>query len=200
MPTVDPWLSPASCGVNAPWAPPAMENCGYDGAGAALQHLYHGTLTPPPEGAGPIASQLLAFNQTPYLNGTLFGGLATEGFVYVPQACRDLAPCRLHVAMHGCGMAASFAAMNTSFALHAGYGPWADANALVILFPQGGWFHEQGVPAPSGQIGGGCFDGYGQTGPDYALAAGPQTAQIRNMVIALGGPAYAPQWQRQQEL
>jgi hypothetical protein len=28
MPTVDPWLSPASCGVNAPWAPPAMENCG----------------------------------------------------------------------------------------------------------------------------------------------------------------------------
>lgn len=120
MPTVDPWLSPASCGVNAPWAPPAMENCGYDGAGAALQHFYGGSLTPPPQGAGPIASQLSAFDQTRYLNGTLFGGLAEQGYVYVPAACAAGGACRLHVAMHGCGMGASFANMNTSFVLHAG--------------------------------------------------------------------------------
>ena len=233
MPTVDPWLSPASCGVNAPWAPPAMENCGYDGAGAALQHMYNGSLTPPPQGAGPDPTRLFAFDQTLYLNGTLFGGLATQGFVYVPAACEPPAPasCRIHVAMHGCGMGYSFAAMNSSFVLHAGYGPWADANGIVILFPQGGYFHEHGLTAPAAQVGAGCFDGafggrvcaqrrggggkaqwlgqgpasaaapappagYGQTGPDYAFAGGPQTVQIRNMLIALGGPAYAPgAWQ-----
>lgn len=183
MPTVDPWLSPASCGVNAPWAPPAMENCGYDGAGAALQHMYSGSLTPPPQGAGPDPACLFSFDQTLYLNGTLFGGLATQGFVYVPTACEPPAPCRVHVAMHGCGMGYAFAAMNSSFVLHAGYGPWADANGLVVLFPQGGYFHEHGLTAPAAQVGAGCFDGEcaqrrGGGGRAYAASA-PARCRLR---------------------
>ncbi len=106
------------------------------------------------------------------MNGTVFSGLADTGYVYIPAACNpalslsssppssSASPCRLHVAMHGCGMSSSFASMNTSFALHAGYAPWADANGIVVLFPQGGYFHEHGLStAPSAQIGSGCYDG-----------------------------------------
>ena len=163
MPTIDPWLSPASCGVNAPWAPPAMENCGYDGAGVMLQHFYNGSLKVPPQGAGPIVSQLLAFNQTLYLGDAPFGGLATTGYVYVPQACaaQGEPPCRLHVAMHGCGMGSSFANMNTSFALHAGEcpafsgGPMSKGVTHCIfinrLRPMGGCERVCG-PLPSGGV------------------------------------------------
>jgi hypothetical protein len=125
----------------------------------ALQHLFNGSLVTPPRNAGPDPSRLFTFNQSLYANGTVFSGLADTGYVYVPATCSAVDPCRLHVAFHGCGMAASWAAMNTSFALHAGYAPWADANGIVVLFPQGGWFKEHGLPAPSGQISGGCFDG-----------------------------------------
>lgn len=93
----------------------------------------------------------------------------------------------------------------------------------LLLFPSklfhlaGGGFAELNMTAPSGQIAGGCFDGYGQTGPGelvspnslpppllltpthctpaslaaYAQCGGPQVVTIRNMVAALGGPAYA---------
>ena len=83
--------------------------------------------------------------------------------------------------------------------LHAGYAQWADANALVILYPQGGGYIERNLTAPSAQIGGGCWDGYGQTGVGYAWRGGPQMAAVANMVAALGGgewfasaPAAAP--------
>jgi len=105
--------------------------------------------------------------------------------VYVPAACAAGGACRLHVAMHGCGMGASFA--NTEYELRFARGcvggggggggvagarrrppPHTQATrrgrtrtGWVILFPQGGYFHEQGLPAPSAQIGAGCFDGAG---------------------------------------
>lgn len=48
------------------------------------------------------------------------------------------------------------------------------------------------MPAPTGQLAAGCFDGYGQTGVSYAGCDGPQNVQIRNMITAVSGPAYAP--------
>jgi poly(3-hydroxybutyrate) depolymerase len=192
QPTADPWLSRASCGVNAPWAPPAMENCGFDGAGAALQHFAAGALSPPPPGARADAANLRAFDQDAYANGTVWAGLASTGFVYVPRACAAGAACALHVAFHGCGMAAVFPAMNTSFVLHSFYNEWADANNLVILYPQGGGFAERNMTAPTAQLAGGCWDGYGQTGSSFASCGGPQVVAVRNMILALGGPAFAP--------
>jgi hypothetical protein len=47
-PTADVAVPPSSCGQqNSPGAPPAMENCGFDGAGAALQYLFNNSLTAP---------------------------------------------------------------------------------------------------------------------------------------------------------
>ena len=39
----------------------------------------------------------------------------------------------------------------------------------------------------SGQIRGGCWDGYGQVGVDYAWRTGPQPATIRSMIRSLAG-------------
>lgn len=59
----------------------------------------------------------------------------------------------------------------------------------MILYPQSGGFLEYNITAPTVQLGGGCWDGYGQTGPEYAWADGPQVASVRAMVEALAGPA-----------
>jgi len=190
---VDPAVPRASCGKqNSPGAPPAMENCGYDGAGAALQHLLSGRLTPPPAGGAAFnASLLVRFNQTPAF-GAVWPGLADDGYAYIPAACQPAegaggAPCKLHIALHGCGMSASSPAMNASFALHAGYNPWAEANGIVVLYPQSGGYIQHGTPAPAPQLGAGCWDGYGQTGWDYHLRTGPQMVAVRNMIRQVAG-------------
>ena len=56
----------------------------------------------------------------------------------------------------------------------------------VILYPQSGGFLERNeTSAPSPQLQGGCFDGYGQTRSDYAYSSGPQIATLRNMNTAM---------------
>jgi len=39
--------------------------------------------------------------------------------------------------------------MNTSYVLHGGYNPWAEANNIVILYPQSGGFYERNETVPT---------------------------------------------------
>ena len=73
------------------------------------------------------------------------------------------------------------------YVLHAGFNPWAEANNVVVLYPQGGGYIEKGQAAPTPQLAAGCLDGYGQTSPDFAWRSGPQLASIRAMVSAVAG-------------
>lgn len=87
MPTIDPWLPTSSCSRS--FAPPAMCNCGYDGAGAVLQHFYQGQLNQPPN-TFYNTSNIFMFNQTMYwMDATVYSGLASYGYLYVPQPCQD---------------------------------------------------------------------------------------------------------------
>jgi poly(3-hydroxybutyrate) depolymerase len=148
--------------------------------------MYGGTLTPP-TARNSSAANILHFNQSLYLAGD--GSLAPDAYVYIPPACAagSGTTCRLHIAFHGCGQYAGSAAVGTSFVEHAGFNPWADANDLVILYPQGGGFPDSGQQAPSNQLAAGCWDGYGQTGIDFAYQSGPQVVAVRNMITALAG-------------
>ena len=187
-PTVDPFVPVSSC-VSGRGAPPGMENCGFDGAGAAFAHLYAGIVPPASHECGAAcAARVIAFNQTLYATG-VWAGLSSVGYAYVPVQCGAGAPCRLHVALHGCGMSVWSPAMNSSYVLHAGFNPYADANDIVVIYPQGGAFLEQNDTraAPTPMIGAGCFDGYGQTSPDFAWRTSPQMATIRAMVAAVAG-------------
>lgn len=145
--------------------PPYVNDCDYDAAGALLAHLLD--VLKPRVGA---TGKAVAFDQRPYAAP----GLADEGLVYVPKAC-GAERCRVHVAFHGCRQSAR------EFAGGAGYDRWAEANRVVVLYPQAraSWWPWN----PHG-----CWDWWGYSGPGYATKDGPQVRAVMAMVERLGSP------------
>jgi poly(3-hydroxybutyrate) depolymerase len=145
--------------------PPYINDCDYDAAGALLAHLL-GPLKPR---AGALG-ELVAFDQRSYSAP----GLADEGLLYAPKTC-GTERCRVHVAFHGCRQSAR------EFADGAGYHRWAEANRVVILYPQvrAGWWPWN----PRG-----CWDWWGYSGLEYATKEGPQIRAVMAMVARLGSP------------
>ena len=159
----------AACGTTAA---PYLNACGYDGVGQMLAFLYGGPLAPPAQpGAGPQR-----FDQRRY---DAAGSLAATGYLYLPAACARGTPCRLHLALHGCRQGADF--VGEAFARDAGYNGWAEANRIVVLYPQlaASWL------APLNPQG--CWDWWGYTGADYATRNGAQVRALRAMLQALAG-------------
>jgi len=164
---------------------PFINDCDFDAAGALLAHLL-GPLEPPTAVA---SGRIVAFDQKRYAAGDAHANsLADTGFAYVPGACAT-APCRVHVAFHGCRQSAE--AIGERFVREAGFNRWADTNRLVVLYPQtisrSGWsgagLRWSFVFNPRG-----CWDWWGYTGPDYATKTGPQIAAVRAMVDRLASP------------
>ena len=63
----------------------------------------------------------------------------------------------------------------------AGFNEWAEANAIVIIYPaMSQW-------GRTGQSRGGCWDGYAQTGSDYGLQSGAQVSVVRNLIKIVAG-------------
>ena len=84
-------------GICAATAPPYINDCHYDAAGALLTHIY-GFLSGP---ATPNTRSLFRFDQREFSRATPYSqSLDEEGFVYLPQGCRA-GGCRIHVAYHG---------------------------------------------------------------------------------------------------
>lgn len=75
--------------------PPYINHCGFDLAGAILRQLY-APLDPRNDG-GP-AGKLAEFDQGEFVKGH---GMASVGWVYLPESCAAGGRCRLHVALHG---------------------------------------------------------------------------------------------------
>lgn len=120
-----------SCNANAS---PFINRCDYDQAGDVLQTIY-GALQPP---AGAPGGRIVAFDQTEFVAGAAAAanGLWHTGYLYVPQACEAGAaqPCRLVVALHGCLQSAEL--LGAEFYSRIGLNEWADANGIVVLYPQ----------------------------------------------------------------
>ena len=162
----------ASCGT---LGSPYINNCNYDAVGALLQRLY-GTLAPPSTGSA--TGSMLTFDQGKYA-GSGYTGLADQGYVYVPLACKDGANrCKLHVSWHGCSQAESD--IGTDWIDHAGYNKWADTNQIVILYPQAQKNFLKSNPQ-------GCFDWWGYTDKNYATKKGVQNMAVQKMVEAITG-------------
>ncbi len=154
--------------------PPYINHCGFDLAGAILRQLY-GPLDPRNDGGS--AGGLAEFDQGEFVKGH---GMATVGWVYLPEFCAAGGRCRLHVALHGCKQ--NGAAVGQAYPRGTGYNRWADANRIVVLYPQ------TGPDAVNG-----CWDWWGYDSAHYADKAGPQMAAIKAMVDRLsgGGPDHA---------
>jgi poly(3-hydroxybutyrate) depolymerase len=140
---------------------PYLNDCDVDAAGELLEHL-HGRL------------QDRAPADSPYTSGN--SGMLSSGWLYLPQACRAGARCALHLALHGCRQGAD--AVERAFVEGAGYNEWAQANRIVVLYPQ--------VGAGSGNPRG-CWDWWGYSGDDFLTRDGAQIAALARMVDALLG-------------
>ena len=159
------------CGATAP---PFINDCDYDAAGALLEHLLGKPPSPP---AAKESGRLLRFEQKPpYGSGDI--SMDDAGYVYIPKACES-ERCRVHVAFHGCRQGISF--VEEQFVREAGYNRWADAHRLIVLYPQAmaRWWPYN----PRG-----CWDWWGYTGAHYHTKQGAQVRAVKAMLDRLSAP------------
>ena len=150
-------------------ASPYINNCGFDLAGEMLKYL-HSPLNA--RNNGTLTGTFTEFDQTPFVSGH---GMATTGWVYVPQGCAagGATACRVHVALHGCKQ--NVATVGDVFVRNTGYNRWADTNNMIVLYPQ-----------TSTAATNSCWDWWGYDSASYAKKSGPQMAAIKAMVDKLG--------------
>jgi poly(3-hydroxybutyrate) depolymerase len=111
--------------------------CQYDGAGFALKTvLKDENLTP----GVMIESNLLAFDQVPYIVNYKLSSLSDVGYIYVPSACLPSSKgvntgpsCHLHISFHGCKQGLQY--IGNQYAAHTGFNSWAEANNIIVLYP-----------------------------------------------------------------
>lgn len=155
---------------------PYINNCGYDAAGQLLQWIY-----------GPLAQKtgntpagsFLQFDQSEFLPSPASHGMAPSGYLYIPPGCAgDASSCKLHVAFHGCKQDA--ATIGDSYVRNAGYNGWADANRIVILYPQA-----TSVPPLTNPNA--CWDWWAYDDANYAVKTGRQMQAVKRMTERLMG-------------
>ena len=163
--------------------PSFLVRCDYGAAELLLQHLYPGGLpaSAKPSGTG----RIVGFDQTEFFDERdKSSSLHEAGYLYVPSACENgsgsAAQCRLHVAFHGCEQGVD--KIHELFFRDAGYNAWADANHVIVLYPQAiPWLR---LADPS-QISGnpkGCWDWWGYSGDDYLSRNGKQMRAVREII------------------
>lgn len=149
-------------------ATPFLNACNYDAAGELLQHLY-GDLN----ARSTARAALQTIDQAPFTDAQFWN----HAFVYAPEACQTGAECGLHVAFHGCQQSAEF--VGDAFARGAGFNEWAEANRIVVLYPQ----VRSSKFAPLNPLG--CWDWWGYTDEDYATKSGLQITAVRAIMDQL---------------
>lgn len=163
FPTVD-YGNP--CNIQTtPW----MNSCGIDSAGEILRAMY-GELKPK---AAAVDSHLHQFSQSDYAGPGV--PMYRYGWVYVPGSCEAGETCQLHVALHGCAMNPDD--IQDKFARHAGYNEWAEANKIIVLYPQAAKVNQVNPY--------GCWDWFGYTGKNYLTQSGAQMSALKRMIDRL---------------
>lgn len=126
------------------------------------------------------------FSDIPY-NALQNASMAREGYVFIPQPCKDGRQCKLHVAFHGCRQGGETDRRSghagNLFAKFAGYNEWATGNDIIVLYPQ--IQARQQLPLnPRG-----CWDWWGQDygGGAYHTQAGKQIKAVAEMINILAG-------------
>lgn len=147
---------------------PFINNCNFDLAGAIMKHIYGDNLKNRVE---QVESNLKIFSQAAYNDSN--AQLDTEGFIYVPTGCQsNKTACSFQVLFHGCKQGKEF--IGDVYAKHTGMNEWAEANNIIILYPQ--------VKSNQAQNQNGCFDWWGYVDQQYHTKKGVQMTAIAKMV------------------
>jgi len=157
---------------------PYVSNCGFDGAGAILQHIY-GALKPRNNGA--LTGKFIEFDQQEFISNARSFGMSTTAWVYVPKSCADGDVCKLHIAYHGCLQ--GYEKIGDKYVKNTGYNRWADTNNLIILYPQAvsTSMRSEMLRAPFPNMNG-CWDWIGWYGTDFSVKSGKQSAAMKKMI------------------
>lgn len=160
-------------------APPYINDCDYAQASAILNHIYTGLQPPSPQ----LGGKIVKFNQRSFVRDA-YSSMSNDAYVYIPAACNaGTTRCRVHVAFHGCQQGAE--TIGDRFYAGAGYNPVADANNIIVLYPQA---NSSPVYPYNPQ---GCWDFWGYASvnpfiPDFYLKTGTQMAAVKAMLDRLG--------------
>jgi len=149
---------------------PFLNACDYDAAGEILNTL-HGEMNERTATSG----ELLTVAQP----GFDAAQMLPQAYLYVPASCAAAAVCGIHVAVHGCSQSSEF--VGDAFAVGTGFNEWAEANAMLVLYPQ----VASSKIAPMNPYG--CWDWWGYTDENYATREGLQVAVIKATLDALAG-------------
>lgn len=152
---------------------PFLGNCHYDAAGEMLQFILPAAKPATGEAKGNIYSVLQP--------GSGSSSLAEEGYVYVPEPCASGQSCRLHISFHGCNQSAQNKDVGMQYVQNTGLNRWADANQLVVLYPQ----TVSSMLMPFNPQG--CWDWWGYTDEHYATRKGAQIKSVAQMANNLAG-------------
>lgn len=140
---------PRNCGEHTH---PYLNHCGDENQPDEILRWLYPDKTPwnPPNHT--LSGRLIAFNQDQATTvNTRVYQLAQVGYLYIPALCEHQS-CPVHIALHGCAQseavlrtndaainstrAANQPQENNSFVRDAGYNASADANGIIILYPQ----------------------------------------------------------------
>lgn len=129
------------------------------------------------------------FSDLPY-SALQNASMAREGYIFIPEPCRDGRQCKLHIAFHGCKQGGNTdyrpGHAGNLFAKFAGYNEWAKANGVIVLYPQI-QARSLGPVNPRG-----CWDWWGQnyTHAGYHTRDGKQIKAVAQMInLVAGGQA-----------
>jgi hypothetical protein len=175
------WVSPAGSQACGTTDSPYVVDCGIDVPGRMLAWLFGAEKREATRRDDSPTGRLLTFDQRRHLTGLGESNHSMDdtGWIFVPRGCADGDACRLLVVLHGCRQGRD--AVGDAFVRKAGLNEWADANGIVVLYPQ--------ARATASSNPRGCWDWWGYSGPGYATREGVQVRAIMAMVEALGAAA-----------
>lgn len=177
--------------------PPYINNGGFMQSHDILRHIYPGL-------ADPVAphGHLLRFDQSEfYGDAPSEASMSPFGYLYVPVSVAQGGKARgVHIVMHGCKQGYDYVnyvagapdvlnqpPYGARYMTTTGYMEMAEANALILLFPQVGGDDDNAVQNPEG-----CWDWWGYTAadpdaPDYYTQKATQIRALARMLDRLTG-------------
>lgn len=147
-----------------------LNDCGIDPAQAFLGQFY-GPLQP--KTSRPLRGQLIEFDQKEFFDDRdpAEHGIADSGWAFVPADCPAGAACEAVVALHG--RMQDYTKVGDNFIRRSGPNEWADANRIVVLYPQT-------ISKPLKNLNG--WDWWGYDDDAYAVRQGRQMRAVKAMV------------------
>lgn len=164
---------------------PYINDCHFMQSQDILRYIY-GELNPP---SAQLSGKLLTFNQKKFLHSLIdsyFSSMSDEAYLYVPKSC-ETEPCKVHIAFHGCEQGAS--KIGNLFYSTTGYNELADANHIIVLYPQAE--SSSGFFSPYNPKG--CWDFWGYSSvnmftPNFYTKKAVQMAAVKAMLDQLAKP------------